>query len=403
MSDVNRGQFYNNPEQAIKYSEMVNHAYKFKNKEGNFLDNTSSLNIAPNDNDMYYAYNFAILGQTMRETRLQLIGNSTNNVCLEENLRMLAKEFFPVTGYMDRIIDANNSYYKTFNHPSLDKYNPWVIDKNKENVMDSEFGSALGYNSRIELIAKNMLWTNRATKELDIIRRHIVEEKAGDRRKCRTYGKKFENIVEKILLDQDEYDGQALSSEFLDKFSAHVYGEYDIEEMKEQDSYKKVEEIKNNEASDITMEEVFKYLSLSTAETTLYQMKTRFVELAIKEIGELKKARKMNGIKVCKSSDNNSKSNTYNTRLQIVIPGYNSPFTVHANNTHLTDLSTKYNVNYENKDLHNPCLAVCTYKYNNKQIEQIKNLEKTSIASAKIRRCVDYAGDRCQTGTKYER
>lgn len=398
MAYESKGQFYNNVEQNTKYDEMVSYACKFKNKNGNFLDNNSSLNINPNDNDMYFAYNYAILGQTMKEKRLKLIGDSTNNVCLEENLKMLSRELFSITGYLDRITNANNNYYKSFNYPALNEYNPWIIDKDKNNVMNAEFGVQLGYNSRIELLAKNMLWVNRATKEFDIIRRHIVESKSVDKKKNYTYGKKFEKIVENILRDNSDYDGQVLVTEFLDRYSAYIYGDCDKEEIKNDDAYKKVEEIKDKEKSNITMDDVFKYLSLSTTESTLYQMKNRFVELAMMEIGNLKKTRKMNGIKVCKTSDQDSKNNSYNTRLQIVIPGYSSPFTVHSNDTHLTDLATKYNIKFESKNLYNPCLSACIYKYNNKQIEQINNLYKMIIYDGRISKCVEYAKERCVPG-----
>jgi hypothetical protein len=403
MAYAIRGNFYNNEEQNIKYREMISYARKFKDKSGNFLDNNSSLNINPNDDDMYFAYNYAILGQTMKEKRLKLIGDSTNNVHLEDNLRMLSKELFSVTGYLDRVVDANNSYYKSFNHPVLDRYNPWIIEKDKNNVMNAEFGVQLGYNSRIELIAKNMVWVNRATKEFDIIRRHIVEQKSKDKRKTYTYGRKFEKIVENVLRDNTDYDGQTLVTEFLDKYSAYIYGDCDKDEMLQDDSYKKVEEIKNKEKSDITMDEVFKYLSLSTTESTLYQMKNRCIELAMMEISSLKKSRKMNGIRVCKINDPDSKSDNYDTTFQIVLPGYNSPFTVHANNTHLTDLMSKHSVKLENKDLHSPGFSACIYKYNNRQIEQIGRLKRTSISDSRIRRCVDYAQERCLPLNNYER
>lgn len=402
MAYAIRGQFYNNQEQAVKYSEMASNAHKFKDINGNFLDNDCSLNINPNDNDMYFAYNFAILGQTLKEKRLQLIGDSTNNVVLEENLRMLSKEFFPITGYLDRIIDANNQYYKEFN-PVIGKNNPWIIDKNRENPMTSEFGSEVGYNSRIELIAKNLLWSNRATKELDIIRRHMVEEKAKDKGKCRAYGQKYEYLVDKILQDTGIYEGQPLYNDFLDKYTACLYGEYNKSKLKTMPSIRKIKGMKRRDMQDITMDEIFKYFSISFAETSLYQMKNKLIELAIKEIGELKKNRKLGGIRVCKATDGNPKSNTYDTRLQIIIPGYSAPFTVHANDTHLTDLATKYNVRYENKDIHSPNLSVCVYKYNNKQIEQIKDLKASRINNSRVNRCVQYANERCANCDRYER
>lgn len=403
MEYENKGQFYNNAEQNTKYGEMVSYACKLKDKKGNFLDNNSSLNINPNDNDMYFAYNYAILGQTMKEKRLKLIGDSTNNVCLEENLRMLSKELFSITGYLERITNANNNFYKTFSHPALDEYNPWVIPNDKNNVMNAEFGVQLGYNSRIELLAKNMFWVNRATKEFDIIRRHIVEDKSSDKNKNYKYGKQFEKIVENILRDNSDYDGQVLVTEFLDRYSSYIYGDLEKDEILNDDSYKKVESIIGKEKTDINIDEIFKYLSISTTESTLYQMKNRFLELAMMEIGELKKVRKTNGIRVSKTNDQDSKSNSYNTRLQIVIPGYSSPFTVHANNTHLTDLATKYNIKFESKDLYNPFLSACVYKYNNKQVEQINYLNKTHIYDGKVRRCVEYANQRCIQSNNRER
>jgi hypothetical protein len=131
MAYIIRGQYYNNKEQAIKYNEMVANAQKFTDKNGNFLDNDCSINIPKDDNDLFFAYNFAILGQTIKEKRLRLLGDSTNNTVLEDNLRMLSKEFFPITGYLDRIIDANNVFYKEFDHPALNKNNPWIIDKHR--------------------------------------------------------------------------------------------------------------------------------------------------------------------------------------------------------------------------------------------------------------------------------
>lgn len=402
MAYAVRGQFYNNHEQSVKYTEMASNARKFKDKDGNFLDNDCSLNINPNDNDMYFAYNFAILGQTLKENRLQLIGDSTNNVVLEENLRMLSREFFPVTGYLDRIINANNEYYKGFN-PVIGKTNPWILDKNRENPMTSEFGSELGYNSRIELIAKNLLWSNRATKELDIIRRHMIEEKAGDKGKCREYGQKYEYMVDRILQDTGIYDGQPLCNDLIDKYTACLYGEYNKSKLKTTAPVRKVKSMKRKDMQDITMDEIFKYFAISFTETSLYQMKNKLIELAIKEIGELKKNRKLDGIRVSKTVDGNPKSNTYDTILQIVIPGYSAPFTVHANDTHLTDLATKYNVKYENKDIHSPGLSVCVYKYNNKQIEQIKELQSNKVPNNRINRCAQYASERCSDCYRYER
>lgn len=403
MSYVAKGQFYNNSEQIVKYTEMINNLKRYKDDKDNFLDNKNSLKVNSEDNDMFFAYQFAKTGKTLRETRLKLIGNSSNNTCLEENLNMLSKELFPITGYLDRIIDANNSYYKEFNHPELNDDNPWLIDKDKENVMTAEFGLTLGYNSRIELIAKNMLWVNRETKELEIIRKHIVENRAGDRKKCYAYGKKFESIISKILQNQIEFGGQALFFDFLDKYTSFVHGDINKKLLKKSGSYRLIESMKTKESDDITMDDIYKYLSLSLTESSLYQMKNRFVELAVKEFSELKKSKKLNGVQMCRTTDESSNSNTYNTRLQIVIPGYSSPFTVHANDTHLTDLENKYNVKYDNKDLHNPCLSVCVYKYNNRQIDKIHSLTKVSIPNSRIRRCVQYANDRCKDFNNYER
>jgi len=403
MAYESKGRFYNNKDQAHEYTQMIKHAHKYKDDNGNFVDNDISLNIDPHDADMYFAYNYAILGQTLRDTKLKIIGDSSNNVCLEENLKMLSKELFSITGYMDRMIDANNDYYKKFNHPALEKNNPWVIDKNKDNIMDAEFGVQLGYNSRIELIAKNLLWVNRSTKEFDIIRKHIVETKSKDINESNMYGKKFEKIIQKILSDESMYDGQPLFAEILDKYPSFIYGDCTKKEIVEDASYKKVEEIKDSEMSDITMHEVFKYLSLSTTETTLYQMKRKLIDFAIIEIGDLKKAKKLDGIRICKSCDKTSKSNNYTTRLQIVLPGYNAPFNVHANDRYLTDLAVNNNIEYEDKDLYNPCLSACVYKYNNKQVEQIKTLSKTRIEDTRIRKCVSYANDRCMKPDDYER
>lgn len=403
MAYIIRGQYYNNKEQAIKYNEMAVNAKKFIDKDGNFLDNDCSINIPKGDNDMFFAYNFAILGQTIKEKRLQLLGDSTNNTVLEDNLRMLSKEFFPITGYLNRIIDANNDFYKEFNHPVVKENNPWIIDKHRENVMTSEFGSEVGYNSRIELIAKNLLWSNRATKELDIIRRHIVEENAGEKGKCRAYGKNLEYMVDRILVDNGQYDGEGLYTDFLDKYTACLYGEYNKGQLKTEASYRKVKSFKKKDMKDVTMDEIFKYTSVSFIETLLYDMKDKLIELAIKEVGELKKEKKMNGLKISKINDANAKSETYNTVLQIVLPGYSAPFTVHANEKRLTDLATKYKVNYESKDYHSPGMSVCVYKYNNKQMEQLKKIKAARLPNDRVKKCVEYANETCSLCDRYER
>lgn len=403
MAYIIRGQYYNNKEQAIKYNEMAVNAKKFIDRNGNFLDNDCSINIPSRDNDMFFAYNFAILGQTIKEKRLQVLGDSSNNTVLEDNLRMLSKEFFPITGYLDRITDANNSFYKEFDHPELDNGNPWIIDRRRENVMSLEFGSEIGYNSRIELIAKNLLWSNRATKELDIVRRHIIESKTNDKSKCRSYGKNFEYMVDRVLLDKGQYDGESLYTDFLDKYTACLYGEYNKGQLKTEASVRKVKSYKKKEMKDFTTDDIFKYLSVSFIETSLYDMKDKLIELAIKEVGELKKEKKLNGIRVSKIDDANAKSETYNTVLQIVLPGYSAPFTVHANEKRLTDLATKYKINYENKDFYSPGMSACVYKYNNKQIEQIKKLKSARLPNGRIKKCVEYAHERCNLCDRYER
>jgi|GEM_PF-3188778 len=398
-----KGKFYNTQKQADEYDIMVKHAKKAKNPRGDFADKDITLNINPRDTDLYFAYNYAILTQTMNDTQSKIMCQPANNVCLEENLKMLSKEVFSITGYMDRIIDTNNIYYKSFKHPELEKYNPWVIDKSKDNIMDAEFGVQLGYNSRIELIAKNLLWVNRATKEFAIIRRHVVECKSKNIEEAGKHGIEFENVIANVLKDGDMYSGQSLLAQFLDKYPAFIYGDCSKKEIVQDDSYKKVEEIAGKEMTNVNMHDVFKYLSLSTAETTLYEMKNKLIILAIKEIGNLKKSKKMDGIRICRSDDLNSKCDEFNSRLQIILPGYNSPCNVHTNGKFLTDEAVKSDVQFEHKDLHNPGRAACFYKYNNKQIEQIDVLNKTRIDDRQIRECVKYAHDRCITQLDYER
>lgn len=399
MGTIKQKTFYISESEQKKYSEIQSYMKKFKGKNGKFIDKKMELNIDSNDSDLYLAYNFVEACSTMRAHENCTMGDKLDNMGLAETLRSYKEGIFSRTGYLERTIKANNDYYSRISENRLlEDYNPWHINNKGKasNVMEEEFTTQLQYNSRIELIAKNMIWCNRATKEVETVRKNVVMEKAGSFKKVQEYSNKYESVADEILNDETLYDGENLATEFLDRYSAYLSGDFELDEIKEDESYKKIESILAKNGGDLTVEDVFKYTSLSMTGSTLYTMKNMYMQMAVKEIDELKKKRKLGGIKMAKSKDESSKSGKYNYRFQISIPGYNSPFTVHACNDVLVDMVADKSVKFEEKDLKSPCFSACVYKFNNQQRTKINELSRRPITSETLSNLVDYSFSSCR-------
>lgn len=386
---TNSKYYINSQIQKDLYKELAKDISKSKKFNGDIKE----LNIDKNDIDMYLSCIFLDNSSALLsyDKEIDKNDNSDRKKQLSQKIfNNMRNNLLNQTKLTEKFVEHNNDYFKHFSHKINDFQNPFIVD---QKTIDREFN--VSYNSAPEIYSKNMIWSSRLAKIVDIVKRKIIADSS--KRENNNYhthrcGRVYENLRNKLLLNEKNPD---LYSNFMDDYTAYIYGDItNREELENSDSYKKLKEFigdyKKAKEYDITPDSLFKYLACAESSLNLYEIKAHNIELLINEYSK----NKNHEFELQKSVDRDSKCKNYNSDFMVSIPGYNTVFKVHSNKLLIDEYEQKYNVKLLECPDKAPFPEFFHYKLTPSQTQMINNFKRVNIKNENSYDVLNYFYDR---------
>lgn len=304
--------------------------FKSNNRERKSYDQLEKtvLKSKPNslssdyDVNLYLANLYNKLAEKIRKNNIQItearIQNKDYSKILSENLKTLYEELLSKTAMLESLRYSHNQQFSIIGNRAN---RPLVLEEADITKMFLETEE----DNVLELLAKNMDWYSKTSKEVEIVCKNVLEKIPGDL-EVNWYTMRY--IYEYI---SSVCVGGEIIKEHLLNYNGNLE---DDEEIEKDDILKRVKSMldtTNHECkTEIRLADIYKFASCKNLEEQLYKGKAfSQIELYRQESQKRKKGEKT-GVVIDIERDKNMNGTNFNTGYNVYMPFYTNSFRDHS-------------------------------------------------------------------------
>lgn len=347
-------------------------------------------NISESDLDMCITTNiYDFCDNANLKVRDAVLGLIDMRKLGEEVLVNIKENILDSLGYFSRVEnECNSRFYKKQSQYEQEcnfYENPFMVTRD---AFNRQFDN-LQFNSDEQLYAKTIFWSNCATKQLETIKKRIVDD-IGDEngingKKALFEMKKIENDCRLKIVDEN-YN---LRDEFISLYKRYLEDDITKEELENDEVYNMLQSYlgTNSYEVKVTMDDIFKYFSISSNIQNMYKIKDAFLEKLISLFATLEKDDNPNDVLKVYQCDNNDKVSNLNRNinrkvLTVLVKGTNTPVKVHISSDYIEDIESAYDVKILDGEVPLYYRNVMFITYDEKQKKQIQNMNDSNVKMA---------------------
>lgn len=360
-------------------------------------------NLPVENPDMFFATSMHNVTEQIRKS---LMGatygfEGSRNVGIS-SLRIIKDEILDKTRYFHR-------NQKEFNQNVKDKKEQYGYEQNYENpfyvsnvVFDRQFED-LGEDSDIEIYAKTLYWSNKAVRDVNVVREKVIRDINESPKSTDQLGN-FENQCKLKFANQG--NKMNLRDDYIAIYKRYLAGKITKEELEQTPTYTMMENILGKQQKyglQISPEDAYTYLSLSTSRRNLYLLKDSYIEEIISSYSKMQQdGKKSDELAMFHTIDNKVKGklNTSANKdlLTILVKGTNVPINVHLSSAHFRDMEEIYDVKIPQGVSKLDYRNLIYVKYSDEQkeeIEKLNNREDKSLMDFEVRDYIENEYNMC--------
>lgn len=345
------------------------------------ISEIQKLKIKANDVNTYFSYilyqntdaiNFNIEDTIKSDSKKDILNLA------KKNLSIIGNDIYSRSHYLEIFVEQNNDKYKTYKFEDLNYANPWEI--NIEQIKE-EFNE-LDKNDEIEIYAKNTIWSNRLTKTIGDLQKSLLDDvlKNNILMHPGILKKNLSNVINTIMRNTKNFDGQSLILDFLENYSQYLHGDLNSKKIYRKNSTKELKAIIRKSNINLSINDIFNQLACEVSKGRLYSTKILYQEKMVEEYARLEKESRLDGkfLAIVDVKNDHNSNNIFNQVLKLKIPGYNNLFSVHSSERYNNQLQDMYNIkipvieNFGGYDY-------IQYKYSERQKSIFKIINKKDI------------------------
>ncbi len=247
-------------------------------------------NIPEDDVNMCIATNMFDICENIRFGLIDVTNDAKDMKSVARfSLETLKEEFFDKFNYYLRNQQEYNKKFKQKKRQyeqSENLYeNPFYITKK---VFDSQFEN-LDKESEQDIYTKTLFYSNKATKELESVKYKLLQDMARNDNDVKEI-KKIENKCSLKYIDDEEV--RNLKEEYILEYQNYLADEISKEELEQTKPYTMVDDLlrgKRKQGLDISHDQMYQYLSLSTSIRNMYLLKDTCIEQVVRFVFKTRK------------------------------------------------------------------------------------------------------------------
>lgn len=290
--------------------------------EKTILKNGFNTSIFNNDINLYLSKLYNKLAERMRNNHIRItearIQNEDYSEILSENLRILYEELLSKTAMLESLRYSHNQQFSIIGNRVK---KPLILEEKDVAKMFLETNE----NSLLELLAKNMDWYSKTSKEVEVVCKNILEKIPGDL-EINWYTMRYiYDYISSVCID-----GKIIKEHLLN-YNGNLENSEEIEKDIILKRLKRMLDITNREfKTEITLTDIYKFASCKRLEEYLYKGKAfAQIELYRQETQKRKKGENT-GIIIDIERDKNMSGTNFNTRYNVYMPFYTNNFRDHS-------------------------------------------------------------------------
>ncbi len=310
------------------------------------------------------------------------------------------------------ILDKTKYYYrnkKEFNKRIIENNSQYGYDKSYENpfyVSDSVFESQfrnLDEDSDIQIYAKTLYWSNKAVRDVNVVREKVVSN-ISESKKATDQLINFESQCKLKIVGSE--NRKNLRDSYISEYKKYLAGETTKEQLEKSEVYVKMGKMLEKQQKyglQISPEDAYTFLSLSTSRRNLYLLKDTYIEEIVSSYSKLQQSKQEdNELSVFHMVDDKIKgklnTNANKELLTILVKDTNAPICVHASSAFFNDMRDVYEVDIPQGESKLDYRNLIYIKYSDEQkeeIERLNNKEDKSLMDFNVRDFIENQHNMC--------
>lgn len=282
----------------------------------------NGFDTSDSDINLYLAKLYNNLAEKMRRNYINLteyrVQDKDYSGILSENLRILYEELLSKTAMLESLRYSHNQQFSIIGNRVK---RPLMLEEKDVTEMFLETED----NSLLELLAKNMDWYSKTSKEVEVVCKNALEKMPGD----------LEKNWYTMRYIYDYISNGCVGGEIIKEHLVNYTGDLENgEEIEKDEILKRVKDMLNTTnrefKTEIKLTDIYIFASCKRLEEYLYKGKAfTQIELYRQEAQNRKKGEET-GIAIDIERDKNMNGTNFNTGYNVYIPFYTNSFRDHS-------------------------------------------------------------------------